>query len=99
VGVHAWLNGTTRLTANARYYVTEEGRKDDFWYIGLSIGWLFGGEPDRETVIEVEEWIDDEAEVEDSSAVHAGYSVEPSKAQGSVRVIDGTGLILGSDVE
>lgn len=42
VGVHAWLTGKTRLTASARYYVTEEGRDDDFWFVGFSISRLFG---------------------------------------------------------
>lgn len=44
VGVHAWLTGKARLTASARYYVTEEGRRDDFWYLGLSFGWVFGAD-------------------------------------------------------
>ena len=48
VGLHAWLTGSTRLTASGRYYVTEEGRDDDFWYFGLSLSWLFGQEEDEE---------------------------------------------------
>lgn len=47
VGIHAWLNGKTRLTASGRYYVTDEGRDDDFWYLGFSLSWLFG-ESDRD---------------------------------------------------
>jgi hypothetical protein len=42
VGIHAWLTGSTRLTASARYYVTEEGRDDDFWFIGFSVSKLLG---------------------------------------------------------
>ena len=48
VGLHAWLTGSTRLTASGRYYVTEEGRDDDFWYFGLSLSWLFGQDEDDE---------------------------------------------------
>ena len=59
VGVHAWLTGTKRLTLSARYYVTEEGRKDDFWYIGLSFGWLFGADADEK------EWTDDGDGIDD----------------------------------
>ncbi|MFP6765656.1 MAG: hypothetical protein VB858_18650 [Planctomycetaceae bacterium] len=43
-GIHAWLNGTTRLTASGRYYVTEEGRDDDFWYAGVSLSWVISND-------------------------------------------------------
>jgi len=46
VGIHAWLNGTTRLTLSSRYYVTEEGRADDFWYTGISLSWVVGDDHD-----------------------------------------------------
>ena len=55
-GVHAWLTGKTRLTASARYYITEEGRDDDFWFVGFSISRLFG--PGRKEEQHV--WTDDE---------------------------------------
>lgn len=99
VGVHAWLNGTTRLTANARYYVTEEGRKDDFWYFGLSIGWHFGGEDVGEESVEVAEWIDEEVETEVSTVEQAIHSIQKSNGGAGIRVIDRTGLQLGPDVE
>lgn len=54
VGIHAWLSGKTRLTASGRYYVTEEGRDDDFWYLGLSLSWLIGNDEKEERV-----WDDD----------------------------------------
>ncbi len=34
VGMHAWLNGSMRLTAFGRYFVTTEGRARDDWLIG-----------------------------------------------------------------
>jgi len=93
VGVHAWLSGDTRLTASARYYVTEEGRNDDFWYLGLSVGWLFGGDD------VLEEWEDDEGPAEFSAVDDAAFSTEPTAEPEDVRVIDGTALQLGADVE
>jgi len=47
-GLHAWLNGTTRLTASGRYYVTEEGRDDDFWFLSVSMSWLFDHSDDED---------------------------------------------------
>ncbi len=44
-GVHVWLNGRTRLSASASYWVTTSGRHDDFWYYGLGLTFNFG--PDR----------------------------------------------------
>ncbi len=38
VGVHLWTNGVQRITANARYYITEDGRDTDFWFFGISFG-------------------------------------------------------------
>lgn len=40
VGVHFWLNGTTRLTGSAQYHVTTEGRDADFWFVGVSLAFL-----------------------------------------------------------
>lgn len=40
LGVHFWMNSSTRLTANAQYHFTTEGRSSDFWFIGLSISFL-----------------------------------------------------------
>jgi hypothetical protein len=34
VGAHVWLNGSWRLTAYGRYFVTTEGRDHDDWLIG-----------------------------------------------------------------
>lgn len=103
VGIHAWLNGKTRLTANARYYVTEEGRNDDFWYIGLSIGWLFGRDDDGEGTLVVEEWFDeDEADSDVSTLEPAEFSSDSatkSSKQHGLRVIDAFDLKVGSDVE
>lgn len=93
VGVHAWLSGDTRLTASARYYVTEEGRNDDFWYIGLSFGWLFGGDD------ELEEWGENEGPAEFSTVDHAGFESGLTIAPENARAIDGTALQLGADVE
>lgn len=43
VGAHFWLNSKTRLTANAQYHITTEGRDSDFWFVGCSIAFLYGG--------------------------------------------------------
>ncbi|MFM9965224.1 MAG: hypothetical protein ACKV2Q_28840 [Planctomycetaceae bacterium] len=43
-GVHVWLNGRTRLSASASYWVTTAGRHDDFWYYGLGLTFSFGPE-------------------------------------------------------
>ncbi len=37
IGIHAWLNGSWRLTAYGRYFVTTEGRAHDDWLIGGQI--------------------------------------------------------------
>ncbi len=37
VGVHAWLNGSLRLTAYGRYFVTTEGRVHDDWLVGCQL--------------------------------------------------------------
>ena len=34
VGAHVWLNGSWRLTAYGRYFVTSEGRAHDDWLVG-----------------------------------------------------------------
>lgn len=99
VGIHAWLNGKTRLTANARYYVTEEGRDDDFWYLGLSIGWLFGPGGNDEEGTEYKEWIDAPSEDDDSLIETANPLVFPRSAKSTSRIIDQTGLQIGPDVE
>lgn len=40
LGVHVWLNGSTRMTASAQYHLTTEGRDADFWFFGLSFSFL-----------------------------------------------------------
>ena len=34
VGTHVWLNGSWRITAYGRYFVTSEGRAHDDWLVG-----------------------------------------------------------------
>jgi hypothetical protein len=46
-GVHLWLNGRTRLSASASYWVTTIGRDQDFWYYGLGLTFGLGPEPRR----------------------------------------------------
>jgi len=41
VGVHLWLSENVRVTGGAAYYITTEGRRDDFWFYGLSIAFRF----------------------------------------------------------
>ena len=48
VGVHVWLNGRTRLTGSASYWVTSTGRDKDFWYYGLGLTLGFG--PEAKTI-------------------------------------------------
>ena len=40
VGMHFWLNSSTRLTAGAQYHMTPQGRADDFWFFGFSVAVL-----------------------------------------------------------
>ncbi len=40
VGMHFWTNGHWRATANAAYYFNTEGRDQDFWFFGISLGRL-----------------------------------------------------------
>lgn len=40
VGMHLWLNGHWRLTTSAAYYFNTEGRDQDFWLFGISLGRL-----------------------------------------------------------
>ena len=47
-GVHVWLNGRTRLSGSASYWVTSTGRDKDFWYYGLGLTIGFG--PDAKTI-------------------------------------------------
>lgn len=44
-GVHVWLNGRTRLSASASYWVTTVGREHDFWYYGVGLTFGLGPEP------------------------------------------------------
>ncbi len=37
VGVHAWINGSCRVTTFGRYLITSRGRNDDDWLIGLQL--------------------------------------------------------------
>ena len=43
-GVHVWLNGRTRLSASASYWVTTSAHDHDFWYYGLGLTFGFGPE-------------------------------------------------------
>ena len=40
LGVHWWLNSSTRLTTSAQYHLTTDGRDSDFWFIGFSLSFL-----------------------------------------------------------
>ena len=40
LGVHFWLTGKTRLSLSGSYMVTTEGRKEDFWYYGVTFSFL-----------------------------------------------------------
>lgn len=95
VGVHAWLTGTTRLTASARYYVTEEGRKDDFWYIGLALGWNLSGGAGGEEYLEVV----DRTEPDVPTDEQLRQVIENAIGPAGKRPVDQTGLQVGSDVE
>ncbi len=46
-GVHVWLNGRTRLSASASYWMTTSSHDREFWYYGL--GLTFGYGPDGRT--------------------------------------------------
>lgn len=48
LGIHFWLNGSTRLTASAQYHLTTEGRDADFWFIGFTLARLNAGFVDDE---------------------------------------------------
>ena len=47
-GVHVWLNGRTRLTGSASYWVTSAGHDKDFLYYGLGLTLGFG--PEAKTI-------------------------------------------------
>ncbi len=40
LGLHYWLNGRSRLSLSGNYLVTTEGRRDDFWYYGVTLAFL-----------------------------------------------------------
>ncbi len=40
VGLHLWLNSHLRLTGSASYYLTTEGRSQDFWFYGVTLSFL-----------------------------------------------------------
>lgn len=40
VGAHFWLTSQLRLTGSASYYMTTRGRDEDFWFIGVGLGWM-----------------------------------------------------------
>lgn len=60
IGIHYWLDATTRATLSAGYYFNSKGRNDDFWLIGFTIGGITHEEPSRDELI----WYDDIEEVE-----------------------------------
>jgi hypothetical protein len=41
-GVHVWLNGRTRLSASASYWMTTSSHDREFWYYGLGLTFGFG---------------------------------------------------------
>ena len=41
-GVHVWLNGRTRLSASASYWMTTSSHDREFWYYGLGVTFGFG---------------------------------------------------------
>ncbi len=43
-GVHVWLNGRTRLSASASYWMTTSNHDREFWYYGLGLTFGFGPE-------------------------------------------------------
>jgi hypothetical protein len=60
VGVHVWLNSSTRLTASAAYNITTEGRDHDFWFIGIGLSFLLRSEePDWGDFLESSNFEDD----------------------------------------
>ncbi len=40
LGVHYWLTGRSRVSLSGSYLVTTEGRKDDFWFYGVTLAFL-----------------------------------------------------------
>lgn len=44
VGLHFWLNGHWRLTTSAAYYFNTDGRDQDFWLFGVSLGRLISSD-------------------------------------------------------
>lgn len=46
VGVHYWLNGSSRLTVSGQHLFSTEGRASDMWMFGLTFSVLTG--PDRD---------------------------------------------------
>lgn len=101
VGIHAWLTGTTRLTASARYYVTEEGRDDDFWFVGFSVSRMFGPGKSEEQRVWTDEEMSFAAPVEIQSpdgALQAVYE-PPAERQANdseLRTVDGKPVESGS---
>jgi hypothetical protein len=47
LGVHFWMNSSTRLTASAQYHITTEGRDSDFWFIGFTLSFLNSPDSDE----------------------------------------------------
>jgi hypothetical protein len=86
VGVHLWTNGARRITANARYYITEDGRDTDFWFFGISFGWVnedSNGVDDRM-------WMPDTEELESTAPQHG----EPLKLT-TPPIVDEQGWVKG----
>jgi len=44
VGTHFWLTGQWRLTTSAAYFFNTEGRNEDFWFFGISLGRLYNAD-------------------------------------------------------
>lgn len=43
VGVHAWVNGSVRVSGYGRYFITSDGRDSDHWLIGGQVTFFTRG--------------------------------------------------------
>lgn len=74
-GVHVWLNGRTRLSASASYWMTTSNHDREFWYYGLGLTFGFGSDgrsTDSGELIRENEFVNrllDEREQRETSAV------------------------------
>lgn len=94
-GVHVWLNGRTRLSASASYWMTTSSHDREFWYYGLGVTFGFG--PDGRTtesgeLIREEEfvnrWLDEREQGgtrNSAISLTAGLAEETDNKQGASR--------------